>query len=326
MALRVIQVGVGGFGGTWLPRLAGSPDVELVGAVDTDPEVLARQAAAHNVPATASSVPEILEVVEADAAVVVTPPASHRLVADQAMEAGLHVLTEKPIADSPANAAAMVEHAAARGVTLMVSQNYRFSRVPRTVERLVREGTFGAVDSVMVKFFKGPKFEGSYRLTMPHPLVLDMCIHHFDLMRAILGRDAHRVYARSWLPSWSWFRHPPTLAAVFDFDGGVVSTYSGSWVTRGGGTTWRGDWRVELSGGVIEIRGEDLFVAVDGGEFEPYPADDMDRQGQDYSLKEFVTAIAEAREPECSGRDNLNSIDMVFKTLESVESGGPVEF
>jgi predicted dehydrogenase len=161
---------------------------------------------------------------------------------------------------------------------------------------------------------------------MPYPLVLDMCIHHFDLMRFFLGADAERVYARAWVPSWSWYEKEPTLAGVYDFAGGVVGVYSGSWCSMGGETSWNGDWRFECSEGVIEWRADGLYGSRVPDAFEQIPLDECPVGGQDYSLAEFVAAIAEGREPECSGRDNLNSINMVFKTVESIEKARAVDF
>ena len=52
---------------------------------------------------------------------------------------------------------------------------------------------------------------------MPHPLIIDMSIHHFDLMRFFLGSDAVAISARSWNPPWSWFAGDASAAAQIEF-------------------------------------------------------------------------------------------------------------
>ena len=65
----------------------------------------------------------------------------------EAYENGLHVLVEKPLADTMANGREMVAEAAAGGGTLMVSQNYRYNAAPRAVARILAEPWLGAVAS-----------------------------------------------------------------------------------------------------------------------------------------------------------------------------------
>ena len=63
-------------------------------------------------------------------------------------------------------------------------------------------GDLGTVSAAAVQFFRGPHF-GGFRETMAYPLVVDMAIHHFDLMRFLLDRDPVAVSGRSWNPPWS---------------------------------------------------------------------------------------------------------------------------
>ena len=250
----------------------------------------------------------------------------HCDVALAAFEHGLHVLTEKPLADTMPAAVRMVSAAEAAGRTLMVSQNYRFRSWVRTMRYLVESGQFGAADNVLVRFAKAPRFEGSFRLKMEHPLVMDMSIHHFDLMRAVTGREPVSVYATTWKPAWSWFEHDPCAVAVFQFEHGLKVVYHGSWVTRGHETTWDGDWSVECAQGVLELRGADVHIVP-----AAHPDQDaalvlrkMPCEGQDFALLEFQQAIMEKRPPETNGRDNLKSLAMVFAAAESARRAEPV--
>jgi predicted dehydrogenase len=195
------------------------------------------------------------------------------------------------------------------------------------MHHLIGSGRFGRPDNVVVRFAKAPRFEGSFRLKMEHPLVTDMSIHHFDLMRAVLEREPVSVYAVTWRPEWSWFEHDPCAVAVFQFEDGLKVLYEGSWVARGRQTSWDGQWSVELAEALIELRDDSVHVVL-----ADYPDQDsqvelheMPCEGQAFSLFEFQRAVAEGREPETNGRDNLNSLAMVFAVLESARAGRPVQ-
>jgi predicted dehydrogenase len=327
--MRFIQVGVGGFGKSWLPRLRADRTASLVALVDVDPAALkaARELTGLAASHCFSDCADAFKAVSADAVLNVTPPAVHHQVALAALERGLHVLTEKPLADSMEHACQMVQAAEKAQRTLMVSQDYRFHSWVKTMRQILRSGRFGQPGNMTVRFAKAPRFEGSFCLRMEHPLVADMSIHHFDLMRAVTGYEPLLVYARTWRPPWSWFEHDPCAVAFFEFESGLKVVYEGSWVSRGRETPWEGYWAVECPAGVVELRGGAVHVTL-----ADYPGQDsqvelerMPCEGQDFSLLEFQRAVAEGREPETSGRDNLSSLAMVFAALEAARTGRPVE-
>lgn len=326
--MRFIQVGVGGFGQTWLARLQRDRTASLVALVDVDPAALkgardaTRLAASH----CFSDYRVAFDEVQVEAVLNVTPPAVHHEVTLAALERGLHVLTEKPLADTMERGRQMVRAAEEAGRTLMVSQNYRYRPWARTMRRLLLSGRFGPPDSISVCFAKALKFDGSFRFKMAHPLVRDMSIHHFDLMRAITGREPLSVYARTWQPSWNWFEDDACATALFEFEGGLKAFYQGTWVTRGRETSWDGYWNVECAEGIIELRDDCVHIlsAEHRGEDAEVALDRMPASGQTAVLQEFQAAVAEGREPETSGRDNLRSMAMSVAVMESSRTGAPV--
>ncbi len=326
--MRFIQVGVGGFGRGWVGHVLADGDARLVALVDVDPDALAAARQQSGLPEQAcySEFRRAFSDVEADAVLCVTPPDLHHEVALAALEAGLHVLTEKPLADTMERARRMVQAAQEAGRVLMVSQNYRFQPWVRTVRQLLSGDEFGRADSITLRFAKAPRFARSFRLRMEHPLVRDMSIHHFDLMRAITEREPVSVYAETWRPSWSWFEHDPCAVALFRFGGELRVAYHGSWVTRGPQTSWAGRWRIECPEAAIHVRNGQVHIVP-----AEHPDQDMEVQladmpctGQAGALREFQDAIAGAREPQTSGRDNLSSLAMVFAVMQSAERGEPV--
>jgi len=322
--LRLIQVGVGGFGWSWTDIVESSESWEAVAYVDINEEALRKAAAKHRMPMERcfKDLESALMKIEADAALIVVPPEKHLEVAMQALKNGLHVLIEKPLADTMENAKRIVSEADEQGLKLMVSQNYRFCKGARTVRKLIETEKVGDPSYACVNFHKAPRFKG-FRLEMEHPLLIDMAIHHFDLMRYLFNSDAFSIYCETWRPRWSWFRGDPSAAITIKMENGVHLTYIGSWVSLGWETSWYGDWRIECSEGGIHWNGKVKFKLKDSDEMlEGFVS--MPLEGRAYSLYEFAEAINKNREPETNGKDNLKSLAMVFASLDSAKSGKPV--
>ena len=109
--MRIVQVGVGKMGQHWLDVLTQSDQVTLAGIVE--PVAALREVAAGKAgldeTVALDSLDEAIATLDFDAAVVVTPPPTHRPIAGQLLQAGKHVLLEKPLATSIADARALVD-------------------------------------------------------------------------------------------------------------------------------------------------------------------------------------------------------------------------
>lgn len=338
--LRLIQVGVGGWGETWLQRVLASPTWELVAIVDQDPAALAAAVAACGLKPDLAfrSLRDAARSVGADAALVVVPAAAHLAVAIEAFEAGLHVLCEKPLADTMANAERLVQAGRDAGKTLMVSQNYRFRRAAQVVTSIMQAGWLGPLGFANITFRKEMVFAQPPR---PHEFSLyefirDGAIHHFDQMRGLLLCEPRKVYGHAFNPSWSWFKHAPMLNAIIELEGGGVIEYFGSWAARGRQTTFDGDWFIECERGQIEFRENRVLVRPQ----EPWLTIQMDgfleRDGwmeaeirsdgaedRAFVLAEFGRCLAAGRQPVTSGTDNLKTLALTFALRESARDGEP---
>jgi predicted dehydrogenase len=159
---------------------------------------------------------------------------------------------------------------------------------------------------------------------MPYPLLIDMSIHHFDLLRYITASDPIRISAFSWRPDWSWFEGEPCLFTFIEMDKSIKAGYFGSWVSSGAETQWDGVWRIQGKDTAILWNDEGIFKA-EGDNITPIEPLSIPLEGRDLVLEEFRKAVEEGREPECHGFDNLRSLAMVFASLDSIKSGKSVE-
>jgi predicted dehydrogenase len=336
VTLRLIQLGMGGWGRNWASNvIQRSENVELVACVDLDAEMLVKAQQLLSIPSDRcfQTLESALASVEADAVLITGSLPAHVPIALEAINAGKHVLLEKPFAPTLADAQQVVETAANRNRVLMISQNYRFFPAVRAVIALVREGTLGSVGSVTIDFrrYKNSSEVNDTRYyQIWQPLLVDMAIHHFDLMRAVLSQEATHIICQAWNPPWSKFIDPAAASATITFNEGAVVNYRGSWVSAATKTSWSGEWHIECTKGEIVWTSRDdsapdhVSIRPLGKRARQVHLPEIaltDRQG---SLNAFVQAVSTGQVPECSGRDNLHTIKLMLAAVESATSRLPV--
>jgi predicted dehydrogenase len=311
--------------------VAAAPGVDLAAVVDPDPEARGHVGATPGY----GRLEEALAAVDCDAVLVASPPGTHHAVAKDALAAGKHVLCEKPLATSLEDAFDLVGVAERAQRILMVSQNYRYNAPFRAVQRLVMEGELGELASIRISFRRDTRSlfaREDFRYAMRHPYVLDMSIHHFDLLRAATGRDVHSVYARGWRVPDSPFVHQPAVAALLDLEGGVPVIYEGDWATHEPETSWNGDWEIIgeagrlLWSGSLDDRGtgEVLFERWGRGS-HPVEQHDLEFVEREATLQALRAAIEGGEPPETVGVDNVKSLAAMLGCVKSIESGEPVD-
>lgn len=320
--LRVVQVGAGLMGRTWLRAIAETPEVELVGLVDLDVDT-ARVAA--DVTGSGSVVvgTDMLTVAAeqgAEAIIDVAVPAAHHRLTTAALFAGLPVLGEKPAAQTLPEALSLAAAARVTGVPFVVSQSRRYNEQAFAYREQVR--TLGDLGIAVTEFYKAPHFPG-FREQMDYPLLIDMAIHQFDLARFLLDADPVSVWCDSFNPPGSWFAGDAAATVAFEMTGGQRFLFHGSWVAPGLETSWNGSWRIAGSQGsarwdgdhrpVVETEGGEVAEVVDPGESVAG------------ALAAFVAGVRRGAPMMCEVDDNVLSLAMVFAAIESAQSGDRVQ-
>jgi len=336
--LRLIQVGLGPHGRNWARKVVPEiGEIEVVAFVDKDPYALDALKEEAGVPAERcfESLTEAIAATQPQAMLNTTALPAHVPVTRAALEAGLHVLVEKPLAASVDQAQELVDMAAARNLILMVSQNYRFFPAPRVIAAMVHESALGKLYAVEIDFRRystvGQNGRGRHHLE-EQPLLVDMSIHHFDLLRMILSREPRRIYCEAWNPEWTAFSGPSVAVASIDFEGGVVVSYRGSWISAGPVTPWAGEWRMEFENGEVkwtsaadsDITQDKVVVRPRNEEARTITLPTVPRTGTWGTLTEFAAAIRSGREPETSGRNNMGTIALMAAAVESATLREPV--
>lgn len=334
--MRFLQAGLGSFGKEWAEYLVDKPGYDLAGVVDPSPEgrAWAIETLGLSPECVFPSIESALSETDVDAVLVVTPPETHLAVAAAALHAGKHVLTEKPLTPTLAEARLAIEEADRAGKIYMVSQNYRFRALARAVRALVAENAVGPLISVSIDCQRDMRddYEATnFRYLMRHPYVIDMSIHHVDLIRALTGQNVSTVSAKSWRVPDSPYQHDPAMAALLTLESGTPVVYQGSGATYRPWTSWNGDWelvgergRIVWDGGVEDSDEGNLTVQLWGEEPAAVHPPAGDLVGRDAVLESFRLAVETGAQPETSVHDNIHSLALVVALAESIDRGEPV--
>lgn len=335
MSLRIVHVGLGGWGGDWAKNvLRHVPEVEVVGVVDPDAGHRAQVLTTIGRPELPAfdTLDRALTEVAADAVVITAPAVTHIPLALAALDAGKHVLVEKPFANTAEEAAVAVRRAAEQGLVVQVSQNYRFFPAPRAVQRLLADDTLGELSAISIDFrqWDNDAPQATHRhYRFPHPLINDMAIHHLDLLRMVTGQEAVSVYAKVGDPSFSRYDEEASAVLTIEMQSGLVVSYRGSWVSRGAPTAWAGEWAVDGELGQLEFTsrlggtpdGDRVRLRRPGKRAAAVRLEQMPLYGRAAGVQLFARAIATGVVPETAGAGNLGSLALMEAAARSAASG-----
>jgi len=187
-------VGIGVIGyGYWGPNVARNfaetRGAELRAVCDQRPERLAQAQARHPQARTVRDVAEVLADPLIDAVVIATAVSSHFDLARRALEAGKHVLVEKPLTSTADEARRLIDEAGRRGLQLAVDHTFAYTGAVRRIRELVRGGDLGRVhyyDSVRVNL-------GLFQHDVS--VLWDLAVHDLAILDYVLGDRAEAVSA-----------------------------------------------------------------------------------------------------------------------------------
>ncbi|WP_309386486.1 Gfo/Idh/MocA family protein [Cerasicoccus frondis] len=152
--IKVAIVGTGGMANNHAVKLSLSAKSEVVACCDISPERVAEFSKKHNIPEAYTELSEMLEKCDFDAVSIVTPDPFHAPIALQALAAGKHVLSEKPLATSVEDAEKMTAAAKEAGVINMVNFSYRDSSAIQRAAEMIQAGELGRIFHVEAHYLQ----------------------------------------------------------------------------------------------------------------------------------------------------------------------------
>ncbi|MHB8584432.1 MAG: Gfo/Idh/MocA family oxidoreductase [Thermoplasmatota archaeon] len=221
MGPRVGVVGVGTMGRNHVRVLRELGALACV--VDADMSQAKTVADAAGV--SAMTIDKVIGDASVDALVIATPTATHKALAVQALEAGKHVLVEKPIAFDPAEGEAMIQAARKAGRTLAVGHIERFNPAVRLAKETLARGELGHLITLTAR--RVSNLPGRIRDV---GCILDLGIHDLDTMRYLVGQDPVAVHAEAatYTPGVAFEDH---AVIVLEFPQGIFGLVEVNWLT-----------------------------------------------------------------------------------------------
>jgi 1,5-anhydro-D-fructose reductase (1,5-anhydro-D-mannitol-forming) len=294
---------------------------EVVVVQSGSSEWAAEYARTHGIGAWDTSVDEAVARADVDAVYVSSTNDRHRAQVEASAAAGRHVLAEKPLALSLADAEAMVAACESAGVVMATNHHLPASPVHRTVKRLVAEGEVGEVRAIHVSHAVGlPDHLRSWRIDDPvgGGVVLDVFVHDMAAVAAVIGGRALRVSSMSRTAS----QVPDSVMSVVEWEGEVIiethdaydnfhlPTYFEVLGTTGA-IRATGCMTGDPVGDVLLYRGLEA-TPVDVG-----PRDDLYLT----TTEAFARAVAGDGAPIVTGHDGVRSLAAALAALESLATG-----
>lgn len=313
----------------WQRHLSCLPGFELAGVMDRAPEALQASVAEGHVDADRcfSDLEEMLSTARPDALLACPIIAAHGWAVRTGLEAGIHVLVEKPFVTDLQEAGELVELAQAGGQLLGVVQNWRTRSAGQALKRALEEQRVGAVSHIVFRYLRDREQPHlpDYLFDEPDPILWAMGVHHLDLFRYVLGEEIIRVEGRAARPSWSRYRVPSINDLWMETESGLVISYLASFSSR----------NAHIPQESLQVEGELGTLYNDSDYFEPplwlslrgeqgAPTDltadvgDADRAYQrqydiaDMAILQNLRAAVIENEPLiASGRDNLGTLAVI---------------
>lgn len=220
----------------WQRLVDDLPGLELVGVCDPSEE--ARQASVdegHIRRANCfSDLDAMIECSRPDAVIACPIIAAHGTAVHTALQAGCHVLVEKPFVTDLHEARELTELAESRALHLGVVQNWRTKSVGTALRDAIARGTIGEVSHIVFRYLRDREKPHlpEYLFEEPNPILWAMSIHHFDLFRFVLGQEIVHVVGDAARPVWSRYHEPSINDLWMETDGGVVISYVASFSSR----------------------------------------------------------------------------------------------
>ena len=335
---RCLMIGAGGMGGGWIRQFFPnfSDRSEIVGLVDIDERVLHEHADSLGLSAEArfTDFKKAFAAVDANYCTIVTPPWVHRPCIEAACRRGMHILSEKPIADSWKDVVASYRAVKRAGVKCTLTQNYRYNASMYTFREVLRSGRLGRLNYIMGRFqadYRGYPAWSAFRHEIPHAFLVEGGIHHFDMLRNLAGSHCVEISGCEWDPRWSSFKGESSASFVMKMANGVVAHYECDCNAAGHQNNWHQEYyRASCEKGDVVVDNDQVVRIVShdmktkATTIEEVPAVRREFEGHNHVIDAHLKWISGGAKPETTIDDNIRSNAIVFAAIDASARGKTV--
>jgi len=303
-------------------------DGEIGAVMSSNPERATAYARENGIPAAVSSLDALLGS-DIDAVYISTTNELHLEQALAAIKAGKHVLCEKPLALSSADARTMVATARAAGVVLGTNHHLRNAGAHRAMREAIAGGRIGK--PVAARVFHSvylPETLQGWRITKPEAgggVVLDITVHDADTLRFVLGDDPVEVSAFTQSAGMAGSGLEDGAMCIWRFKLGLIAQSHEGFTTRFAGTGFEvhGSEGSLIASNVMTQKpdGSVLLRTAKGEEHLSFDREDLYTR----SVRQFHAAIHGKGQPAATGEDGIWSLASAEAALQSASSGKAIK-
>ena len=345
MAYRMIQIGLGDMGRDWcetsLPPNIKDGLVEVVAAVDINPGALKVAQDSLGLPAERcyTDLQKALNENSADFCTIVVTPAHHLAVVDLALAHDLHILSEKPIADTLAASVRIADKVSRAGVKMAVTMSHRFDQDKTSLRQELRSRRYGTLDYLVCHLTADLRKYGSwgvFRHAIANPLMVEGAVHHLDILADLAGARCDTIYAQTWNPAWGEYKGDSQALVTMVFENSSRAFFEGASTNAVGLKDWEQETiraECELGTLVLNARRLERFpydatkqrASTVEGEGEEIPLLDRSKWKNAWLIEQFANWLCGGEAMETNIEDNLQSAALIFAAIESSRTGQPVK-
>jgi predicted dehydrogenase len=336
--LRCLMIGAGGMAGAYVrnffPQF--TERVEIVGIAEIRQETLDSAGDFLGLPASArfTDFTEAFARVDADFCTIVIPPAAHRAAVLAAVERGLPILSEKPIADTWEACLDIYRAVTQARLRMQVVQNYRYTPRIMTLKAALSAGWIGRPNYIVARFAADYRERGSwgaFRHEIAHSLLVEGSVHHFDQIRNLAGADCHTIAGWEWNPGHPSFDGECCGLYVMRMLNDTRAQYEGNCLEAGWQNSWHQEYyRVEGDEGALVLDRDGTVrllrhTAGRGLATEELPAVRAQYEGHTAIVDQFLTWMEGGPAPQTVIQDNIQSAAMLFAAVDASRTGQSVD-
>jgi UDP-N-acetyl-2-amino-2-deoxyglucuronate dehydrogenase len=345
MRVRFAIVGAGMIGSVHAAALAALPETaELVAVVDPDQANASVLAARYGVAVTSTDLHEVLSRDDIDAVSICTPSGLHADGAVAALDAGKHVVVEKPLDITLPAADRIIDAEKRSGKTVAVISQHRFDASSEKVLQSVRDGHLGTITSAIAShaWWRGQTYydSGEWRGTWALDgggAVMNQTVHTINLLTTIVGTPVE-VFAYTACLAHERIEVEDTAVAVVKFASGALGMIHGTTAAYPGLDAslriFGSKGSAVISNDVLEFLHENDGVAPEiamsemtgSNQVTSRPGPDELAMGAAHrrQLADFVDAVTTGRPPRVGTAEARTSLSVILAMYESAASGRPV--
>jgi predicted dehydrogenase len=330
MSLGIAVIGAGYWGPNLVRNFRSSDEWDLVAVCDLDEARARKVIGSRSTIEIETSLERLLSRDDIDAVAIATPARTHSAIALAALDAGKHVVVEKPLADRHTDAARMVERAKERELVLMTDHTYCYTSAVVRIGELIADGVLGDIlfiDSVRINL----------GLVQPDVDVFwDLAPHDLSILDHVLpgGLRPQSVAAHGADPLGTGKAYLGYL--TMPLSGGAIAHVHVNWLSPTkirqmviGGSRRTLVWddlnpqqRLAVYDRGVDVEADRVVAAISYRLGDMYAPALPEREALASVAAEFAAAITEKRPPRTDGHSGLRVLDVLEASSRSLAAGG----